>query len=151
MSRDAGNEARHSGLNHRDTTDPGIAGLRSTDLCEWLPGVFCARFRFEMLGVCLPDGRIVGEFDRVTHLFPLPDGVTIPETLTAYCRQEIRPGQAEQVQVGDGMPCMTCFFTAPNPNEHLACYGPASSHARGRGVREFELQTTSSGEQVVDG
>jgi hypothetical protein len=75
-------------------------------------GVFAARL---LRGVRLPSGRIVGETDRVVHLFPIPSGRVIPEQLRAFCGLAIRPGQAELVTVGTGMPCVACVLAAPNP------------------------------------
>jgi len=60
-------------------------------------------------------GRVVGETDRVVHLFPIPPGHVIPEQLRAFCGLVIRPGQAELVTVGTGMPCVECVVAAPDP------------------------------------
>lgn len=79
---------------------------------EWLPGVFAARL---LLGVKMPGSRVVGETDRVVHLFPIPSGRVIPEQLRAFCGLVIRPGQAELVTVGTGMPCVACVVAAPDP------------------------------------
>jgi hypothetical protein len=89
-----------------------LAGLSPSWLREWLPGIFAARL---LHGVTLPNGRIVGETDRVVHLFPLPTGRTIPDELHAFCGLVVRPGQAELVTVGTGMPCAACVITAPDP------------------------------------
>jgi hypothetical protein len=43
----------------------------------------------------------------------------MPEQLRAFCGLMIRPGQAELVTVGTGMPCVACVMAAPDP-EHLA-------------------------------
>jgi hypothetical protein len=77
-----------------------------------LPGVFAARL---LLGVRLSGGRVVGETDRVVHLFPIPSGRVIPEQLWAFCGLKIRPGDAELVTVGTGMPCVACVMAAPDP------------------------------------
>lgn len=45
-----------------------LAGLSPSRLREWLPGIFAARL---LHGVTLPSGRIVGDTDRVVHLFRL--------------------------------------------------------------------------------
>lgn len=74
--------------------------------------MFAARL---LRGVRLPRGRIVGETDRVVHLFPIPSGRVIPERLRAFCGLVIRPEQAELVTVGTGMPCVACVVAAPNP------------------------------------
>jgi hypothetical protein len=101
-----------------ETGDPSsaarssLAGLSPSGLREWLPGVFAARL---LRGVRLPRGRIVGESDRVVHLFPIPSGRVIPEQVRAFCGLVIRPGQAELVTVGTGMPCVACVVAAPNP------------------------------------
>lgn len=87
-----------------------LAGLSPSRLREWLPGVFAARL---LRGVTLPDGRHVGETDRVVHLFPIPSGRVIPEQLRAFCGLTIRPGQAELATVGTGMPCVACVVAAP--------------------------------------
>ncbi|MGH3815590.1 MAG: hypothetical protein ACRDUV_24585 [Pseudonocardiaceae bacterium] len=89
-----------------------LAGLSPSRLPAWLPGVFAARL---LRGARLPSGRIVGETDRVVHLFPIPSGRVIPEQLRAYCGLLIRPGEAEVVTVGTGMPCVTCVVAAPDP------------------------------------
>ncbi len=102
----------------KETGDPSgnarssLAGLSPSRLREWLPGVFAARL---LRGVTLPDGRLVGETDRVVHLFPIPSGRVIPEQLRAFCGLTIRPGQAELVMVGTGMPCVACVVSAPDP------------------------------------
>ncbi len=89
-----------------------LAGLSPSRLRAWLPGVFAARL---LRGVRLPGGRVVGETDRVVHLFPLPTGRAIPDELGAFCGLVIRPGQAELVRVGTGMPCVACVVAAPDP------------------------------------
>ncbi len=89
-----------------------LAGLSPSRLRAWLPGVFAARL---LHGVRLPGGRIVGETDRVVHLFPIPTGRTIPDELRAFCSLVIRPGEAELVSVGTGMPCVACVMAAPDP------------------------------------
>jgi hypothetical protein len=89
-----------------------LAGRSPSSLREWLPGVFAARL---LRGVRLSSGRVVGETDRVVHLFPIPSGRVIPERLLAYCGLEIQPGQAEMVTVGTGMPCVVCVLAAPDP------------------------------------
>ena len=89
-----------------------LAGLPPSRLRAWLPGVFAARL---LLGVRLPSGRIVGETDRVVHLFPIPSGRMMPEQLRAFCGLVLRPGQAELITVGTGMPCVACVVAAPDP------------------------------------
>jgi hypothetical protein len=66
-------------------------------------------------GVRLPNGQIVGETDRVVHLFPIPAGRVIPEQLRAFCGLVIRPGQAEPVTAGTEMPGVACVVAAPDP------------------------------------
>lgn len=101
-----------------ESRDPGsaapssLAGLSPSGLREWLPGMFAARL---LPGVRLPNGRPVGETDRVVHLFPIPSGRVIPEQLRAFCALTIRPGDAELVTVGTGMPCVRCVLAAPDP------------------------------------
>ncbi|MGH3936855.1 MAG: hypothetical protein ACRDS1_18040 [Pseudonocardiaceae bacterium] len=80
--------------------------------CCRLPGIFAARL---LRGVMLPSGRIVGETDRVVHLFPLPTEWTIPDELPAFRGLVIRPRWAELVTVGAGMPCVACVLAAPDP------------------------------------
>jgi hypothetical protein len=75
--------------------------------------MFAARL---LAGVRLPSGRTVGETDRVVHLFPLPAGRVVPDELQAFCGLLIRPGQAELMKIGTGMPCMACVMAAPNPD-----------------------------------
>jgi hypothetical protein len=102
----------------RETDDPSgaprssLAELFPSGLREWLPGVFAARL---LRGVRLPSGRIVGETDRVVHLFPIPSGRVIPEHARAFRGLAIRAGQAELVTVGTGMPCLACVMAAPHP------------------------------------
>jgi hypothetical protein len=57
----------------------------------------------------------VGESRRVVHVVPIPDVEEIPDVLTAYCGEEIRPDTAEWLPQMCGMPCTTCAFTAPAP------------------------------------
>lgn len=97
-----------------------LAGLSPSRLREWLPGVFAARL---LLGVRLPSGRIVGETDRVVHLFPIPSGRVIPEQLGSFCGLEIRPGDAELVNIGTGMPCVACVIAAPDPEPTWSSVG----------------------------
>jgi hypothetical protein len=66
-------------------------------------------------GVTLPGGRIVGETDRVVHLFPIPAGQTILDGLRALSGEVIRSGEAELVTVGTGVPCAACIVAAPGP------------------------------------
>ncbi len=89
----------------------GLAGFSTSQLREWLPGVFAARL---LAGVRLPSGRMVGETNRVVHLFPIPAGRMVPDELRALCGLPIRPGQAELVKVGSGMPCMACVMAVPD-------------------------------------
>ncbi|MGH3814749.1 MAG: hypothetical protein ACRDUV_20270, partial [Pseudonocardiaceae bacterium] len=89
-----------------------LAGLSPSRVREWLPGTFAARL---LRGVMLPGGRIVDETDRVVHLFALPTERTIPDELPAFCGLAIRPGWAELVAVGTGMPCVVCVLAAPDP------------------------------------
>jgi hypothetical protein len=102
----------------RQSPDPSsaarssLAGLSPSRLREWLPGVFAARL---LPGEKMSGGRVVGETDRVVHLFPIPPGRLIPEQLRAFCGLVIRPGQAELVTVGTGMPCVACVVAAPDP------------------------------------
>lgn len=94
------------------TARASLAGLSPSRLRPWLPGVFAARL---LHGVRLSSGRIVCETDRVVHLFPIPSGRMMPEQLRAFCGLVIRPGQAELVTVGTGMPCVACVVAAPDP------------------------------------
>jgi hypothetical protein len=96
----------------RGAARSSLAGLSPSRLREWLPGVFAARL---LHGVRLSSGRVVGETDRVVHLFPIPSGRVIPERLHAFCGLVIRPGDAELVTVGTGMPCVACVVAAPDP------------------------------------
>lgn len=53
----------------------------------------------------------------MVYLFPsLPTGQMISDELRAFCDLAIRPGQAELVTVGIGMPCVVCMVAAPNPD-----------------------------------
>jgi hypothetical protein len=105
-------EPGREGGGGRDATRSSLAGLSPSRLREWLPGVFAARL---LHGMLLSSGRIVGETDRVVHLFPIPSGRVIPERLRAFCGLVIRPGDAELVSVGTGMPCVACVVAAPDP------------------------------------
>ncbi|MGH3825548.1 MAG: hypothetical protein ACRDRA_22320, partial [Pseudonocardiaceae bacterium] len=73
----------------------GFAGLTTSQLREWLPGVFAARL---LAGVRLASGRVVGETDRMVHLFAVPAGRVVPDELQALCGLLIRPGEAELVK-----------------------------------------------------
>jgi hypothetical protein len=75
--------------------------------------VFAARL---LHGVRLSSGRIVGETDRVVHLFPIPSGRVIPERLRAFCGLAIRPGDAELVTVGTGCPVSHVSWRRRTPN-----------------------------------
>lgn len=81
---------------------------------SWATGVVAARLR---RGVELPNGRIVGETDRDVHLIQVPATETMPEHLSALCGLRIRPGDAEQVAVGTGMPCVPCICAVPKPED----------------------------------
>jgi hypothetical protein len=105
-------EPGREGGGGRGATRSSLAGLSPSRLREWLPGVFAARL---LHGMLLSSGRIVGETDRVVHLFPIPSGRVIPERLRAFCGLVIRPGDAELVSVGTGMPCVACVVAAPDP------------------------------------
>jgi hypothetical protein len=94
-----------------DAARPSLGGLSPSRLREWLPGVFAARL---LRGVRLSSGWIVGETDRVVHLFPLPSGRVMPERLRAFCGLAIQPGDAELVTVGTGMPCVACVMAVPD-------------------------------------
>jgi len=112
MSGGAGPEPGGESGGDSSTARASLAGLSPSHLREWLPGVFAARL---LRGVQLPNGRVVGETDRVVHLFPIPSGRMMPERLRAFCGLVIRPGQAELVTVGTGMPCVACVVAAPDP------------------------------------
>ena len=111
MSGGAGLEPGGKAGGDSSAARASLAGL-SPWLRAWLPGVFAARL---LRGVRLPGGRIVGETDRLVHLFPIPSGRLMPEQLCAFCGLVIRPGQAELVTVGTGMPCVACVVAAPDP------------------------------------
>ena len=112
MSGGPGPEPGGKSGDNSNAAHASLADLSPSRLQAWLPGVFAARL---LRGVRLPSGRIVGETDRVVHLFPIPSGRVIPEQLRAFCRLVIRPGQAELVKVGTGMPCVACVVAAPDP------------------------------------
>jgi hypothetical protein len=40
----------------------------------------------------------------------------MPDHLTALCGLEIRPGDAEDVAAGTGMPCIPCLNAVPRPD-----------------------------------
>jgi hypothetical protein len=89
-----------------------LAETTPAKLAPWLPGVAAARLR---LGTVMPNGRPVGERDRVVHLFPIPLARVMPEHLEAFCGLRILPGQADTVLLGTGMPCIRCVAAAPSP------------------------------------
>lgn len=62
-----------------------------------------------------PGGTIVGETRRTCHLVPVPDVATMPEFLTAYCGQRIRPEAGEVVPTAVGMPCEACLARSSIP------------------------------------
>jgi hypothetical protein len=66
-------------------------------------------------GVELPNGRIVGESDRTTHLVPIPADDSPLAQLTALCGLVIRPGMADLVDELGGMPCEKCLISSPGP------------------------------------
>ncbi len=93
---------------------PGVdAAKAASPAAGRVPGIVAARLR---RGVELPNGRIVGETDRTVHLIRVTAAETMPEKLTALCGLKIRPGDAEQVAVGTGMPCVPCV-SAPRPDD----------------------------------
>lgn len=95
-------------------TRSGFAGLATSALREWLPGMLAARL---LAGVRLPSGQVVGETDRIVHLFPVPATRVVPDELQALCGLLIRTGAAELVEVGTGMPCVVCVMAAPDPDD----------------------------------
>jgi len=100
-------------------TDDAVPAASAIEFIEtvspaarWAPGIVAVRLR---RGVELSNGRVAGETDRVVHLIPVPAATAMPERLTTFCELAIEPGQAEQVAVGTGMPCMPCLIGAPTP------------------------------------
>ncbi len=98
-----------------DDAVPAASAIGITEtaspVAHWAPGIVAVRLR---RGAELPNGRIAGETDRVVHLIPVPATPAMPEHLTAFCGLAIRPGQAELVAVGTGMPCVPCVIAAPS-------------------------------------
>ncbi len=57
---------------------------------------------------------VVGESRRLVHAVPVPIGGPVPERLTAYCGEQIQPGQAETLNGPAGMPvCRACSLRRP--------------------------------------
>ncbi|WP_425440489.1 hypothetical protein [Prauserella shujinwangii] len=52
---------------------------------------------------------VVGETRRVCHVVPLPGPGEIPDSLTALCGADLRPGEAELLHGITGMPCEPCL------------------------------------------
>jgi hypothetical protein len=62
-------------------------------------------------GVQLPNGRLVGETDRVVHLACIP--ASAQGDLVTFCGVRLLPEHVEQAVVGQGMPCEPCIVTTP--------------------------------------
>ena len=113
-----------------------LAGLPLSRLRAWLPGAFAARL---LRGVRLPGGRIMGETDRLVHLFPIPAGRLKPQQLRVFCGLVIRPGQAELVTIGTGMPCVACGGRA---GSRAYLIGPPAAARANHGERSGVLPAT---------
>lgn len=61
----------------------------------------------------------VGETARVAHLFPAPDGGSVPARLVAFCGVGFGPGELELLDSTDGMPCVMCLLTSPSQGPEL--------------------------------
>lgn len=57
-----------------------------------------------------PRPGVVGETQRVAHVFPLPS--ERPGVLLAYCGFEGRPGELDRLDRPVGMPCERCLVIA---------------------------------------
>jgi hypothetical protein len=69
--------------------------------------------------IARPRPGVVGETRRVAHLFEIPAGQDVPETLTALCGDEFGHGQLEMLERPSGMPCESCLRLSPTPHPEL--------------------------------
>lgn len=100
-------------LDEHDRCVPSAARTLARRSTARLPSCQSSLLAIRLLrGVELPDGRVVGETDRVVHLISVPGTTTTPACLMTFCRMEIRSGQVEQVAVGTGMPCEPCVISS---------------------------------------
>src|SRR5205814_3775947 len=63
------------------------------------------------------------------HLVPVPQSAEVPDTLRAYCGQEIHPGAADMLGAITGMPCEACLARSPIPAFALPRVLPPSTPA----------------------
>lgn len=66
----------------------------------------------------------VGETRRVTHVFPVPPDDTVPQKLTALCGSAFGPGELEQLDRPQGMPCESCLRLTPTSDPELPAGSP---------------------------
>lgn len=96
-------------LSSATTPDVPLAELPISALVEFPPGHFGVRLR----------ASHARQAAQAIHLVPIPNTDVIPEYLRARCGLVIRRGEAEQVRVFSGMPCVLCvagaFVTATPP------------------------------------
>lgn len=74
--------------------------------------------------IARPRPGVVGETRRVAHLFEIPAGQDVPETLAALCGDEFGHGQLELLNRLSGMPCEPCLRLSPTPRPEL----PGDAH-----------------------
>lgn len=60
-----------------------------------------------------PRLHVVGNTQRVVHLFELPKGKVVDGKITALCGASFGPGQLERVDDITGMPCEPCLACTP--------------------------------------
>ncbi|PXY23462.1 hypothetical protein BAY59_27720 [Prauserella coralliicola] len=73
-----------------------------------------------------PARGVVGEAERVCHVFPIPDS-GVPDEITALCGASFGPGQLERLDGPAGMPCEGCLGqAAESPSRSLARSVPLS-------------------------
>lgn len=59
-----------------------------------------------------PAHGVVGETERVCHVFPIPEGAPL-RRITALCGVSFGPGQLERLDGPAGMPCERCLSRTP--------------------------------------
>jgi hypothetical protein len=56
---------------------------------------------------------IVGESQRISHVFHVHEDGTMPEAVTSLCGRSFPPGLLEHLPAWSGMPCLACTINMP--------------------------------------
>ncbi|NYH79908.1 hypothetical protein FHR84_003257 [Actinopolyspora biskrensis] len=74
------------------------------------------------------------------HAYRLPDNADTPDTLTAACGHELKPGEGEQMSASTGAPCTPCLLAVATqvpatasrqPDVPTVAVDPAGGYAAG--------------------